>query len=112
MVDISEGEIICPKCEGRGTVTKMVPSVVDPKAYVEAIITCKKCNGDGKLDWIQRVVGVDPKILSMDIETMRPIGARIGKPVNVVDSMIILNHQEECHNISVSVLKHRRSNNG
>ncbi len=45
--DLKEGEVLCDICNGYGYSVhnhwgKMV---------------CKKCNGEGKLDWIERIVG-------------------------------------------------------
>ena len=52
---LEEGEIICSECEGRGTKPSSINS-----ATMASI--CKKCQGDGKLDWIENIVGKVPKL--------------------------------------------------
>lgn len=48
-LNLEEGEIICDKCNGRG---------VNPiKNKFEFPIPCNKCQGLGKLDWIENIVG-------------------------------------------------------
>jgi len=46
---LKEGEIICPKCEGKGCFS--VPG--EP----ELLKACSKCLGAGILDWIEAIVG-------------------------------------------------------
>ena len=51
-LDESLGEIICPECEGRGTIWN---------GHIQTATTyCTKCWGKGKLDWIEQAVGVKP----------------------------------------------------
>jgi hypothetical protein len=47
--DLKEGEVICNKCDGEGVILHYIPEVMD--------YTCPKCQGCGKLDWIENVVG-------------------------------------------------------
>ena len=42
---LEEGEMICDKCEGTGT------------AKGEEWISCSKCLGSGKVDWIENIMG-------------------------------------------------------
>ncbi len=44
---LKDHEMICSKCDGQG--------------YDEALIKCPKCLGDGKLDWVENVVGKNSK---------------------------------------------------
>jgi len=46
MIELNEGEIICPKCGGHGD---------------EYTFICTKCLGSGKVDWIENIVGVKHK---------------------------------------------------
>jgi DnaJ-class molecular chaperone len=46
---LKEGEYFCPDCEGAGTETK--------KKYA---VFCKRCLGQGKLDWIELIMGKSP----------------------------------------------------
>lgn len=47
--ELKEGESHCEDCDGWGKIEK------DKKWYV-----CKECQGTGKLDWVERVVGKKP----------------------------------------------------
>lgn len=55
-VDEDRGEIICPRCEGRGAidVARMDGSLTGGTCI------CDKCWGKGKLDWIEQATGVEP----------------------------------------------------
>ncbi len=50
---LEEGEYICSECEGRGS----IPSKLRPNILAAM---CKKCQGAGKLDWIENIVGKPP----------------------------------------------------
>jgi len=45
--NLSEGEVLCDVCNGNG----YVPHDLFGKIF------CKKCQGCGKLDWVERIVG-------------------------------------------------------
>ena len=48
-VELKPGEEICPQCEGTGE---------EPGKFIEGFrITCHRCWGDGKLDWIEMAMG-------------------------------------------------------
>jgi len=51
---LKEGELICPECDGIGFPgkVKLQGDKVGLFKYV-----CSKCQGDGKLDWVENVVG-------------------------------------------------------
>jgi len=55
---LKEGEIICPKCHGEDG--------AEPYSDEE----CSKCYGEGKLDWIENIVG-KPKPINPYEEFMR-----------------------------------------
>jgi len=54
--DLQMGEVICGKCNGRRRI-----ATDKPKWWVirfkEVEDLCPKCFGDGKLDWIENVIG-------------------------------------------------------
>ncbi len=50
---LEEGEYICSECEGRGS----HPSNQNPNTMASM---CRKCQGAGKLDWIENIVGKPP----------------------------------------------------
>ena len=54
--DLQIGEVICSQCNGKRRIKTDKPSwwVVRFKA-VESL--CPKCWGDGKMDWIENVIG-------------------------------------------------------
>ena len=47
-ITLDEGEDFCPKCEGMGAKTEI------------GFYPCHKCLGKGKLDWIEKIMGVKP----------------------------------------------------
>ena len=44
-IELEDGEVICPECKGH--------------TYNNIFRYCHKCFGDGKLDWIDMIVGKD-----------------------------------------------------
>ena len=54
-IELNEGERFCSKCDGSGRVRN--------RKYGLPIITlkCDKCLGDGKIDWIEEVIGKKTK---------------------------------------------------
>jgi len=48
---LCEGEALCPKCDGAGGKVTL-----DHRNW--NFITCLKCKGIGKVDWIQKAMGV------------------------------------------------------
>jgi len=50
---LNEGEVICPKCNGSG----LCDNNYIPDVPVFGVYTCFKCNGKGKLDWIENIKG-------------------------------------------------------
>ena len=45
---LEEYEIVCDKCSGEGTI---------PVEGTRFCTNCPKCLGDGKIDWIENIVG-------------------------------------------------------
>ena len=50
MEPLKEGETICPVCNGSGE--------NNPGKRLGMTMACRKCQGHGKLDWVEMVVGV------------------------------------------------------
>jgi len=46
-INLEEGEMICDKCEGSGT------------SWIYTT-PCSKCQGQGKVDWVENIVGKKP----------------------------------------------------
>lgn len=54
IIELSEGEEFCSKCDGKGVVPKE-GKIFACKAILPLI--CSKCLGDGKIDWVEKVLG-------------------------------------------------------
>jgi hypothetical protein len=48
MKRLKKGEVICPKCKGKGRIDN------------DWHLPCMRCKGSGKLDWVQRVIEEPP----------------------------------------------------
>jgi hypothetical protein len=53
MEPLKEGEVICSRCNGY----KFVIDHNRGTLLTDYRILCEKCGGDGKLDWVENVVG-------------------------------------------------------
>ncbi len=81
--DLEEGEVICNKCEGGGSW---------PGKFLEleqaTWSICPKCQGVGKLDWVERVTGkprnpylftlpitrkIYPKLIASELVSVQPM---------------------------------------
>ena len=56
-MELKKEEVVCPECHGTGNRAKW-DQIPDYKCYLK----CDKCDGTGKMDWIEAVVGKKPKI--------------------------------------------------
>jgi len=55
---LKKGEVKCDKCDGSGVLIKTKNTMVDLKHIsYDMTYECPKCKGDGKLDWVEAVVG-------------------------------------------------------
>ena len=74
-INLEPGEVICPECNGKGTIIVQCIGNV-----------CPMCWGAGKLDWIENIVGkksmyitlpklrnVYPKLLIKEIINVQPM---------------------------------------
>jgi hypothetical protein len=48
--DLKPGEFLCPMCHGNKSMCYMEKGFYHP-------VICTRCDGEGKLDWIEMVVG-------------------------------------------------------
>ncbi len=63
-MDLKEGEIICDKCRGTGSIkVKRDPTKSGP--YRPTMI-CLKCLGEGKFDWIENIIGVKTRFFNFE----------------------------------------------
>jgi Zn finger protein HypA/HybF involved in hydrogenase expression len=56
IMDLKPGEVICDECKGRGEVIE--PFSESHNSYDCLFMTCPKCKGYKKLDWIEVATGV------------------------------------------------------
>lgn len=57
-IKLAEGEYKCDLCEGGGSSAKKFAELEDPGYY-----RCPKCQGTGKLDWIEKAMGKAKKTI-------------------------------------------------
>lgn len=55
MNPLEEGEILCPQCIGTGKAGTVKEK--GKQIYFTELGTCDKCWGDGKLDWVDLIMG-------------------------------------------------------
>jgi DnaJ-class molecular chaperone len=59
IIAIGDGERFCPKCNGKGKIFS------GKEFYLRRIfnirLTCDKCLGDGKIDWVEQAIGKQSK---------------------------------------------------
>jgi len=92
-IEIKPSEIVCDKCNGVGNLTKIIEYEIRGMIHrVPGIIEyelCPKCNGSGKLDWIEQIVGKHrnpyeemsiplmrkkyPKLITKELVNVQPI---------------------------------------
>lgn len=53
LIELYEGEEFCSKCKGKGRVP-----IRD-----NIMLRCNLCNGDGKIDWVEKVTGKRSKYI-------------------------------------------------
>jgi DnaJ-class molecular chaperone len=51
LIFLKDGEQFCDKCGGWGVVSRTNPNKKVTR------LTCSKCLGEGKLDWVEKVTG-------------------------------------------------------
>lgn len=64
-MELKPGEVKCDKCNGTGIINNSTYIVKLPGVnYTSTIssesligVKCKRCKGEGKMDWIENVVG-------------------------------------------------------
>ncbi len=60
-ITINEGEIRCSDCRGNGVISVKI----GPGNRIRSSL-CDKCQGEGKLDWVENIVGKKSDIVKMD----------------------------------------------
>lgn len=54
-IELKEGERFCFKCDGKGCAPKK------KEGLRTVMLKCNECLGDGKIDWIEEVIGKKTK---------------------------------------------------
>lgn len=80
MIDLKEGEIICDKCKGTGSIkVKRDPTKSGP---YHGVVMCLKCLGKGKFDWIENIIGVKVKTRFFNFDSLPKIDKEyLSKPL-------------------------------
>ncbi len=58
LIQLNDGEKFCPKCDGKGKVKQNGYYLT-----TNIVLTCDKCLGDGKIDWIEKATGKQNRLL-------------------------------------------------
>jgi len=61
-LSLGPGEMICPKCNGTGKPSR----VINGMSVYTSIYSCEKCHGEGKLDFVENVVGKKRRHFNFD----------------------------------------------
>lgn len=80
---LKEGELVCDKCEGKGGNAYNHPS--DDLTKPEWV-RCQKCQGTGKVDWIENIVGKKPPEMFGSSSTSGSSGGTFAKMQSDVDN--------------------------
>jgi DnaJ-class molecular chaperone len=75
---LNEGEVLCDNCNGSGE--SLFP-------YQALKKECTKCQGDGKLDWVEAVVGKKPKPFGFSMHTQYALMGVL-KPNCIISSTV------------------------
>lgn len=57
LISLCSGEKFCRKCNGEGVVSNRSKNFRPLPITAAKYLTCSKCFGDGKLDWVEQVTG-------------------------------------------------------
>jgi len=87
---LKEGEHICHKCDGKG-------SWYEETEFGDLHTTCTWCWGNGKVDWIENVVGVqnpfvfDSSSITVSLHSSQPPSAQPGDLfIDNTDSSVVV----------------------
>ena len=88
-ITLEAGDIICPKCKGKRENNQYTTPY---KNHIE--ICCRKCYGNGKLDWIEQIVGVKkPKRIEILDEFTKLAAEQLVKKIDeeIIASLSLIN---------------------
>ncbi len=86
--NLEEGEYICDKCGGTGRINNHNPYHSFPHSRSRTVF-CPMCQGTGKLDWIENIVGKKPVIFHFE-NALEAMSQRISKEIDkeIISSVI------------------------
>ena len=95
-VTLKPGETFCPECKGSGK--------AEPWDSAGYTITpeCPKCLGDGKFDWVQRIMGKKPRMFGhLESEIYDKLSKQIADEIDkeILGNIMDAANREEEHNI-------------
>jgi len=67
MIKLEKGEIICPECSGFGISEYIQEINIETYQSMIGKELCRKCQGAGKLDWIENLVGKENPLHSVQM---------------------------------------------
>ncbi|MFW9871520.1 MAG: hypothetical protein ACFFG0_00250 [Candidatus Thorarchaeota archaeon] len=57
LIELKEGESFCSKCNGHGLILRPKTKRYTLPLTAAKYLTCDKCLGAGKLDWVEKATG-------------------------------------------------------
>lgn len=70
-MELKKGEVICSECNGQKDIENPheIPKEKRKpyKVYITRIV-CPKCKGEGKLDWIENLIGKEKTVTTASLE--------------------------------------------
>jgi len=89
-IHLQKNEIICPDCKGHGFLLNSTPIPVNfnlENSYIKTTpipyrYACNKCKGEGKLDWLENLVGKEGDALLPEyIDTLKLIKNKLSQVI-------------------------------
>jgi len=82
MTKLKDGEVICPECDGFRY--KKYHQLTRREKDRKGLIHCPKCQGSGKLDWIENITG--KKDIIIKVKHLTPKNRKLKKDWTIQDT--------------------------
>lgn len=86
---LEEGEVKCSRCKGRGSIKGGADTYLHH-------ISCPKCHGEKKLDWISNAMGERPTPKYSNGNVF--IGYQAGQSMTTGSQNVFIGYKEDIHN--------------